>query len=70
MGGKEAIKKFRELDPQVIAIVSSGYSNDPIMADYKTYGFKGVITKPYTMKELSDILHKLIINTETTPSKG
>ena len=70
MGGKKAIKKFRELDPQVKAIVSSGYSNDPIMADYKTYGFKGVITKPYTMKELSDILHKLIINTETTPSKG
>ena len=42
MGGKEAIEKLRSLDPEVKAIVSSGYSNDPIMADHEKYGFVGV----------------------------
>ena len=42
MGGIEAIKRLQELDPQVKAIVSSGYSNDPVMSDYKRYGFKAV----------------------------
>jgi len=40
VGGKEAIKELRDMDPEVRAIVSSGYSNDPIMADFKSYGFK------------------------------
>ncbi len=56
MGGKEAIQKLIAIDHGVKAIVSSGYSSDPIMANYKEYGFKGVITKPYTIKELNEIL--------------
>lgn len=56
MGGREAIKKLLEIDPGVRAIVSSGYSNDPVMADYKDYGFSGIIRKPYQMKELSEVL--------------
>ena len=60
MGGKKAVKKLLEIDPSARVIVSSGYSNDPIMANYKQYGFKGFITKPYKIEELSEILHEVI----------
>jgi len=60
MGGKETIQKLKKVDPHVKAIVSSGYSNDPIMANYKEYGFSGVIAKPYKMKELSRVLHDIL----------
>ncbi|MEA3415955.1 MAG: response regulator [Thermodesulfobacteriota bacterium] len=66
MGGKETIQKLIEIDPETKAIVSSGYSNDPIMADYRKYGFCGVIAKPYKIKELGEILYKVI----TDKSKG
>jgi len=60
MGGKEAVKKLIELDPNVKTIVSSGYSNDPVMSDYKQYGFHGVIAKPYQIEELSYTISKVI----------
>ncbi len=60
MGGNEAIKKLLEIDPEAKVIVSSGYSNDPIMANFREYGFKGVIPKPYKMTEVSEVVHKLI----------
>ena len=60
MGGKDAIGKLREYDPGVKAIVSSGYSNDPVMARYGDYGFKDVIVKPYKSAELSRKLHALV----------
>jgi DNA-binding NarL/FixJ family response regulator len=60
LGGKEALRELRALDPGVKAIVSSGYSNDPIMADFIKHGFNGVVTKPYRIKELSDEVHRVI----------
>jgi len=60
MGGKEAIQKLLKIDPKVKAIVSSGYSHDPVMANFKKYGFKGVIAKPYKITTLSEVLHKVI----------
>ena len=60
MGGKEAIRKLIEADPAVKAVVSSGYSNDPVMADYKKYGFEGVITKPYKIKELNATIFRVL----------
>lgn len=60
MGGKEAIQKLLEIDPSVKAIVSSGYSNDPIMSDYVRYGFKGVIAKPYQLEQLSKTVHDVM----------
>lgn len=60
LGGRETIQKLLEIDPGVKAIVSSGYSSDPIMADYSKYGFKGVIAKPYKIQELSRTVHDII----------
>jgi PAS domain S-box-containing protein len=57
MGGKEAIKKLLEINPGVKVIVSSGYSTDPIMADFRKYGFSGVITKPYKIQEMSEAMY-------------
>ncbi len=65
MGGKEAIQKLREVNPQIRAIVSSGYSNDPVMADFRSYGFHGVLTKPYTAHQMSSVLHTVIYGTDT-----
>ena len=60
IGGKEAIKQLLEIDPHIKAIVSSGYSNDPIMSEYEKYGSKGVVVKPYSIKKLSEALHNVI----------
>jgi PAS domain S-box-containing protein len=60
MGGEETIKELLKIDPHVTAIVSSGYSNDPVMADYKKFGFKGVVTKPYSIEELSKTLNSVL----------
>ncbi|MCD6400113.1 PAS domain S-box protein, partial [candidate division WOR-3 bacterium] len=60
MGGKEAMKKLKEIDPDVKAIVSSGYSTDPIMSHYKKYGFKGVVAKPFIIEELQEVLRRVL----------
>lgn len=60
MGGQETIKSLKNLDSQVNAIVSSGYSNDPIISNHEKFGFKGMVTKPYRMQEMSEALGKLL----------
>ena len=60
MGGKEAMKELLRIDPEVRAIVSSGYSNDPIMSDYRQHGFKDVIAKPFDIEELGQVLRSVI----------
>jgi CheY-like chemotaxis protein len=60
MGGKETIKKLLEIDPEATAIVSSGYANDPIMSEYKKYGFKAVIAKPYSIRQLQEALSAIL----------
>ncbi len=64
MGGRELMSFLLQYDPGVKAIVSSGYSNDPIMAFYKDFGFSGVVSKPYKIKEFSEVLHN-VLNSET-----
>jgi signal transduction histidine kinase/CheY-like chemotaxis protein len=59
IGGKEAAKEILAIDPTACLIVSSGYSNDPIMSDYSSYGFTGAIAKPYSLDELEKLLCSL-----------
>ncbi len=59
MGGRQAIKKLMEMDSEVRAIVSSGYSNDPVVTDYRKHGFIGVLAKPYAMTELDKWLNRI-----------
>ena len=60
MNGKETIEALLTLDPLVRAIVSSGHADDPVMKNYRDYGFSGAVAKPYTMGELSEILQHVL----------
>lgn len=60
MGGQETMRKLLEIDPEAVGIVSSGYSNAPILANYRDYGFRGVVTKPYKTEEICSVLHELL----------
>jgi len=56
MGGMEAVRRILEIDSKAKAIVCSGYSNDTIMANYNSYGFRAVVPKPYSLKQLSSAI--------------
>ena len=56
MGGEKVVQELLRIDPHVKAIVSSGYCDDPIMAEYEKHGFQGVIAKPYRLSELSKVI--------------
>lgn len=60
MGGKETLENLQEIDPDVRAIVSSGYSNDPVMANYEDHGFSGILSKPYKITDLSQVLESVL----------
>jgi CheY-like chemotaxis protein len=60
MGGKEVVRELLRTDPNVKAIISSGYLTDPTIQNYKEYGFAEVLTKPYDADELDRKLRKII----------
>jgi CheY-like chemotaxis protein len=60
LGGKETIRRLLAMDPGAVAIISSGYSKDPVMARYDEYGFKDVVEKPFTAYRLSEVLHRVL----------
>jgi len=60
MGGKDAVVKIRELDPSAKVIVSSGYYTDPVLANFKAYGFDGVVPKPYQVEELGTVVKEVL----------
>ena len=60
MGGKDGIKEILRINPDAKVVVSSGYSNDPVMAHYREYGFKASIAKPFLMTELSKIVNTVL----------
>ena len=60
MGGKEAVQEILKIDQNAQIIVSSGYSNDPIVANYQEYGFKAALIKPFQFQELMGVLNKML----------
>ncbi|WP_342348321.1 PAS domain-containing protein [uncultured Nitrospira sp.] len=60
LGGKEVLSRLLTIDPQVKAIVVSGYSNDPVLANYQEYGFKGRVAKPFNLVDLSVVLQSVL----------
>jgi len=60
MGGEEAIAEIRDIDPNVKAVVSSGYADNQVVADYRAYGFSGVLSKPYKLDALKECLNLFI----------
>ena len=60
MGGEEACQILLDYDPDLIAVASSGYSTSNVMSDYESAGFKAVVPKPYRIKEMSAVLHRIL----------
>ncbi len=63
MGGREAISVLRDIDPNVRAIVSSGYSSDLAMSDFRKHGFRGMVAKPYDISELASVIRSVLSET-------
>ncbi len=60
MGGEQAVREVLAIDPDARVIVSSGYAGNSIMASYRDFGFSGVLSKPYTLSELSDVIRRVV----------
>jgi len=60
MGGRETIGVLSKFDPAIKAIVSSGYSNDPVMAHFSDYGFSGVLSKPFNFDNVREIIYRIL----------
>ncbi len=60
MGGREAIGRLRQYNPDVVAVASSGYSNDPVLARFTEYGFSERLTKPYQYEEMKAVLTRVL----------
>ncbi len=70
MGGKEAMERLLKIDPETRAIVSSGYFNDPIMANYQEYGFRKAVHKPFRIEDLSEAIAETMGGHEPLDSRG
>ncbi len=60
MGGQESAQKLLQLDPDAKIIVASGYSNDPVMASYREYGFCAAVAKPFDLTELRQVIESAL----------
>jgi DNA-binding NarL/FixJ family response regulator len=57
MAGTVAVKELLKIDPTVVALISTGFANDPVVNDFWHYGFRGALPKPYNLAELGEALH-------------
>ncbi|MBL6996122.1 ABC transporter substrate-binding protein [Desulfobacula sp.] len=60
MGGQETMRRLLEIDPDVKGIIITGYSDDPVVANFRAYGFSGFVIKPTTMDELSEVINEVL----------
>jgi two-component system cell cycle sensor histidine kinase/response regulator CckA len=60
VGGEETIQRLHEINPEARAIVCSGYSDDPVLANYAAYGFSGVLAKPFSCNELNNAITEVL----------
>ncbi|MFT3783736.1 MAG: PAS domain S-box protein [Nibricoccus sp.] len=60
MGGREAMEELLRIDPRVRAIVSSGYSSDPVLSNYRAHGFRGMVPKPYKLSDLARTIRSVL----------
>ena len=60
MGGQETMKRLLELDSDVKGIIITGYSDDPVVANFRAYGFSGFVIKPTTRDELSKVINEVL----------
>ena len=60
MGGKETMRRLLQLDPDARAIVSTGYANDDLIREYRSHGFRGALAKPYRMRQLAELLGRVL----------
>ncbi|HYP15723.1 MAG TPA: PAS domain S-box protein [Opitutus sp.] len=70
MGGREAIAQVRQINPHVRAIVSSGYSSDPVLANFREHGFCGVAAKPYEVGDLARVLREALAGASELETAG
>jgi len=70
MGGQATLEKLREIDPKVRAIVSSGYADDPVMAEHRSFGFAAVATKPYTSSKMLNTVNRVLAGDGATDTAG
>ena len=66
LGGVETIEQLRHIDPQVNAIICSGYSDEAALSEFLSYGFRGALPKPFTRRELADALQKALAETRVS----
>ncbi|MEM1204682.1 MAG: ATP-binding protein [Acidobacteriota bacterium] len=60
MGGQDAVKRLLQIDPGLVAVVYSGYSNDPVLANYRDYGFRGRLSKPFRLEDLAAVMAEVL----------
>jgi len=60
MGGIPTMAQLLSIDPHVKAVISTGYSADPILENYRLYGFKGALPKPYTIKDMAHMIRRVV----------
>ena len=60
MGGRETLQELRKIDPDVKAVAAIGYSDDPVIAGPIHFGFKAALLNPFSIKQLEEVLQKLI----------
>src|SRR6184192_2577525 len=68
MGGLATISRLRNIDPSVVAIICSGYSDEAALAEFLQYGFRGALPKPFTRRDLADVLQRAVTSSKTEPA--